>query len=163
MNSIVVGCIIAALLFGGGVYIGRVTAQLSVAENTIAQTQTAAAGTAHNIARRNAADAEQQQSMLAFHRGVTKDEVQSYVLLDRVAQHFDRLREQPTHTEPAATTIAAGSCRAERAETRRLSGQLRTALERFRGEAERANQYTRLLNECIGQLDRDRSLMQDYK
>lgn len=153
----------AALLFAGGFWAGSIYVAYSEAKEDIAAKDVGAANTAHNIKVKAGADEQQQDSVLVYRKGVGADDIRTGVLLDSVLRHFDGLRDDSSTAEQPAPAATGNACGVEREEARRLSRQLRSTLEKYGAEANRANQYTRLLNECIGQAERDRKLEAEYR
>ena len=157
------GLIVAVIIFAGGFGAGRMSASYAEAQKDIVAKDAGAENTAHNIQVKAAGDEQQQDRILVYRKGVETDDNRADVLLDSVLRHFDGLRDNASTTEQSAPTATGNSCGVEREEARRLSRQLRSTLEKYGAEANRANQYTRLLNECIGQLEGDRKLESLYR
>lgn len=111
--------------------------------------------TAHNIALQERASVTQMDSIGDYHRGTDYDAHRALDLVERMRVNFDNVQQRTTDTATAKImhTVAADTCRTERAEARRLSRQLRTALEQYGREAGRADATGRLLNLCVADLN----------
>lgn len=98
-----------------------------------------------------------------YAKDIQSDTARTDELLNRVMQHFDRMHEPtvPASGNPEATA-PADTCASERAKASKLSGQLRDTLKQYGSEARRADENTRLLNECIDQLVSDRNVWNQY-
>ncbi|HAX5209111.1 TPA: hypothetical protein JZG45_003963 [Escherichia coli] len=118
---------------------------------------------AENISVLTASIDTQRERESNYAKDIQSDTTRTDELLNRVMQHFDRVHESALPAskdhEAAAPT---DTCVSERAKTRRLSGQLRSTLEQYGSEARRADENTRLLNECINQLVTDRNVWNQY-
>lgn len=98
-----------------------------------------------------------------YAKDIQSDTTRTDELLNRVMQHFDRVHESALPaSENHEATAPADTCVSERAKARRLSGQLRDTLKQYGSEARRADENTRLLNECIDQLVSDRNVWNQY-
>ena len=157
------GVVIAIGLLAASFTAGNMLASYAGARKLIAEQEVGAANTAHNIEAKAAADVRQQDSILSYHKGVEADDVRTKELLSSMLVNADWVCNSTCPAEHTAPAAPRNTCGAERKEVARLSGQLRSTLEKYGAEANRANQYTRLLNECIGQLYRDRELDAAYR
>lgn len=137
--------------------------QLVVATDAAQTANNGLANTAHNITVKADADIAQQDDVQKYNEGVRSDTARTDELLGRVMHHFDSVRDATQTSEPASHAASGDTCGVEKQEARRLSGQLRTALEQFGYEAGRADNNTRLLNQCISQLYRDRAVQTGYQ
>ncbi|WP_274371514.1 hypothetical protein [Morganella morganii] len=119
---------------------------------------------ATNIGLRREADDRQQISIGEYQDGKKSDTIRTKALLDRVLNHFDRM-QQPAGTEKAEVTDPshADTCRTERDKAGELSRQLRSTLEKYGREAQRADENTRLLNLCITDLKAKEKLLSSYQ
>lgn len=163
MRNLIVGGIVVALIFCAGMWVGRVSVQLVVATDAAQMANTGLANTGHNIMVKADADIAQQDDVQRYNDGVRSDTTRTDELLGRVMHHFDSVRDSAQTSEPASNAASGDTCGVEKREVRRLSGQLRTALEQSGHEASRANDNTRLLNQCIRQLYRDRAVQTGYQ
>lgn len=98
-----------------------------------------------------------------YAKDIQSDTTRTDELLNRVMQHFDRVHKSALPaSENHEATAPADTCVSERTKARRLSGQLRDTLKQYGSEARRADENTRLLNECIDQLVSDRNMWNQY-
>lgn len=164
MKNIAIALIALAVSFAAGWLTGGVLHDNQQMKGQITGQQLDEKDVATNIGLRHQADDHQQINIGEYQEGKKSDTIRTEALLDRVLNHFDRM-QQPTGT--TKTEVAdpghADTCRTERDKAGELSRQLRSTLERYGREAQRADENTRLLNLCIIDLKAKEKLLENYR
>lgn len=164
MKNIAIALIALAVSFAAGWWASGTLHDNRQMKGQIAGQQQDEKDIATNIGLRREADDRQQISIGEYQDGKKSDTIRTEALLDRVLNHFDRM-QQPAGTEKAEVTDPAhtGTCRTERDKAGELSRQLRSTLEKYGREAQRADENTRLLNLCITDLKAKEKLLSSYQ
>ncbi|CAM7065697.1 hypothetical protein [Morganella morganii] len=164
MKNIAIALIALAVSFAAGWFAGSTLHDNRQMKGQIAGQQQDEKDVATNIELRRGADDRQQISIGEYQDGKKSDTIRTEALLDRVLNHFDRM-QQPAGTEKAevADPGNADTCRTERDKAGELSRQLRSTLEKYGREAQRADENTRLLNLCIIDLKAKEKLLESYR
>ena len=164
MRNIITGGALIALVFTVGYFAGVTHEQLKVARNKNSVAQQGLNRMAENATILTTSLNAQRDRETSYAKNIQSDTARTEALLNRVMRHFDSVRDAATHTgNHGEVPATADTCTSERAEARRLSGQLRDALGQYGSEARRADENTRLLNECIIQLEEDRVVWNKYQ
>ncbi|MER1911486.1 hypothetical protein [Proteus mirabilis] len=164
MKNIAIALIALAVSFAAGWWASSTLHDNRQMKGQIAGQQQDEKDVATNIELRRVADDRQQVSIGEYQDGKKSDTIRTEALLDRVLNYFDRM-QQPTGTEKAeaADPGHADTCRTERNKAGELSRQLRSTLEKYGREAQRADENTRLLNLCIIDLKAKEKLLGNYR
>lgn len=164
MKNIAIALIALAVSFAAGWWASSTLHDNRQMKGQIAGQQQDEKDVATNIELRREADERQQVSIGEYQDGKKSDTIRTEALLDRVLNHFDRM-QQPAGTEKAeaADPGHADTCRTERDKAGELSRQLRSTLEKYGREAQRADENTRLLNLCIIDLKAKEKLLENYR
>ncbi len=164
MRNIAIALIALAVSFAAGWWASSTLHDNRQMKGQIAGQQQDEKDVATNIELRREADDRQQVSIGEYQDGKKSDTIRTEALLDRVFNHFDRM-QQPAGTEKAevADPGHADTCRTERYKAGELSRQLRSTLEKYGREAQRADENTRLLNLCIIDLKAKEKLLENYR
>ncbi|EPL1175769.1 hypothetical protein K7419_002908 [Morganella morganii] len=164
MKNIAIALIALAVSFTAGWWTSSILHDNWQMKGQIAGQQQDEKDVATNIELRREADERQQVSIGEYQDGKKSDTIRTEALLDRVLNHFDRM-QQPAGTEKAevADPGYANTCRTERDKAGELSRQLRSTLEKYGREAQRADENTRLLNLCITDLKAKEKLLENYR
>lgn len=164
MKNIAIALIALAVSFAAGWWASSTLHDNRQMKGQIAGQQQDEKDVATNIELRREADDRQQISIGEYQDGKKSDTIRTEALLDRVLNHFDRM-QQPAGTEKAEVTDPghADTCRIERDKAGELSRQLRSTLEKYGREAQRADENTRLLNLCIIDLKAKEKLLESYR
>lgn len=164
MKNIAIALIVLAVSFAAGWWASSTLHANRQMKGQIAGQQQDEKDVAANIELRREADDRQQVSIGEYQDGKKSDTIRTEALLDRVLNHFDRM-QQPVGTEKAEVTDPghADTCRTERDKAGELSRQLRSTLEKYGREAQRADENTRLLNLCIIDLKAKEKLLENYR
>lgn len=164
MKNIVIALIALAVSFAAGWFTSGTLHDNRQMKGQISGHQQDEKDIATNIELRRDADEQQQISIGKYQDGKKSDTTRTEALLDRVLNHFDRM-QQPAGAEKAevANPSHANTCRTERNEVSELSRQLRSTLEKYGREAQRADENTRLLNLCIIDLKAKEALLSSYQ
>ncbi|OBU04852.1 hypothetical protein [Morganella psychrotolerans] len=164
MKNTAMALIALAVSFSAGWWTGGVLYDNRQMKGQITGQQLDEKDMATNIELRHQADDHQQVNVGEYQEGKKSDTIRTEALLDRVLNHFDRMQQ------PAGTTKAevadpgyTDTCRTERDKAGELSRQLRSTLERYGREAQRADENTRLLNLCIIDLKAKEKLLESYR
>ncbi|MEM8111791.1 hypothetical protein Q4S27_22075 [Morganella morganii subsp. sibonii] len=164
MRNIAIALIALAVSFAAGWWASSTLHDNRQMKGQIAAQQQDEKDVATNIELRREADDRQQVSIGEYQDGKKNDTIRTDVLLGRVLNHFDRM-QQPAGTTKAEVTDPghADTCRTERNKAGELSRQLRSTLEKYGREAQRADENTRLLNLCIIDLKAKEKLLESYR
>lgn len=164
MKNIAIALIALAVSFAAGWWASSILHDNRQMKGQIAGQQQDEKDVATNIELRREADERQQVSIGEYQDGKKSDTIRTEALLDRVLNHFDRM-QQPAGTEKAevADPGHADTRRIERDKAGELSRQLRSTLEKYGREAQRADENTRLLNLCIIDLKAKEKLLENYR
>lgn len=163
MRNIIAGGMLIALAFTAGYFTGVTHEQLKVTDSANSIMQQGLNNVTEDITVLTAALDAQRDRESKYAKDIQSDTARTEELLNRVMQHFDRVYDPPLPAREDRETPPSGdTCTPERAEARKLSGQLRETLEQYGNEARRADENTRLLNECIAQLALDRDVWNQY-
>lgn len=164
MKNIAIALIALVVSFAAGWWASSTLHDNRQMKGQIAGQQQYEKDVATNIELRREADERQQVSIGEYQDGKKSDTIRTEDLLDRVLNHFDRM-QQPAGTEKAevADPGHADTCRTERDKAGELSRQLRSTLEKYGREAQRADENTRLLNLCIIDLKAKEKLLENYR
>lgn len=164
MKNIAIALIALAVSFAAGWWASSTLHDNRQMKGQIAGQQQDEKDVATNIELRRVADDRQQVSIGEYQDGKKSDTIRTEALLDRVLNHFDRM-QQPAGTEKAevADPGHADTFRIERDKAGELSRQLRSTLEKYGREAQRADENTRLLNLCIIDLKAKEKLLENYR
>lgn len=164
MKNIAIALIALAVSFAAGWWAGSILHDNRQMKGQITGQQLDEKDVATNIELRHQADDHQQVNIGEYQEGKKSDTIRTEALLDRVLNHFDRM-QQPTGTTKAETADPGytDTCRTERDKAGELSRQLRSTLERYGREAQRADENTRLLNLCIIDLKAKEKLLENYR
>ncbi|KJF78999.1 hypothetical protein UA45_02195 [Morganella morganii] len=164
MRNIAIALIALAVSFSAGWWASSTLHDNRQMKGQIAGQQQDEKDVAINIELRRDADERQQVSIGEYQDGKKSDTIRTEALLDRVLNHFDRM-QQPTGIEKAeaADPGHADTCRIERDKAGELSRQLRSTLEKYGREAQRADENTRRLNLCIIDLKAKDTLLSSYQ
>lgn len=164
MKNIAIALIALAVSFAAGWWASSTLHDNRQMKGQIAGQQQDEKDVATNIKLRRDADDRQQVSIGEYQDGKKSDTIRTDALLDRVLNHFDRM-QQPAGTAKAevADPGYADTCRTERNKAGELSRQLRSTLEKYGREAQRADENTRLLNLCIIDLKAKEKLLESYR
>lgn len=163
MKNIAIALIALAVSFAAGWLTGGVLHDNRQMKGQITGHQLDEKDVVTNIELRHQADDRQQINIGEYQEGKKSDTIRTDALLDRVFNHFDRM-QQPTGTAKAEVTDPGytDTCRTERDKAGELSRQLRSTLEKYGREAQRADENTRLLNLCIIDLKAKEKLLENY-
>ncbi|WP_421655640.1 hypothetical protein [Morganella morganii] len=164
MKNIAIALFALAVSFAAGWWASSTLHDNRQMKGQIAGKQQDEKDVATNIELRREADERQQVSIGEYQDGKKSDTIHTEALLDRVLNHFDRM-QQPAGNEKAevADPGYAYTCRTERDKAGELSRQLRSTLEKYGREAQRADENTRLLNLCIIDLKAKEKLLENYR
>lgn len=164
MKNIAIALFALAISFSAGWWASSTLHDNRQMKGQIAGKQQDEKDVATNIELRREADERQQVSIGEYQDGKKSDTIRTEALLDRVLNHFDRM-QQPAGNEKAEVTDPghADTCRTERDKAGELSRQLRSTLEKYGREAQRADENTRLLNLCIIDLKAKEKLLENYR
>ena len=164
MKNIAIALIALAVSFAAGWWASSTLHDNRQMKGQIAGQQQDEKDVATNIELRREADDRQQVSIGEYQDGKKSDTIRTEALLDRVLNHFDRM-QQPAGTAKAeaADPGHTDTCRTERDKAGELSRQLRSTLEKYGREAQRADENTRLLNLCIIDLKAKETLLSSYQ
>jgi hypothetical protein len=163
MRNIIAGGVLIALTFTAGYVAGVTHEQLKITDSANSIMQQGLNHVAEDITVFTTSMDTQRNREAEYAKNIQTDITRTEVLLNRVMQYFDRMYDPSLSARENRETPASGdTCTPERAEARKLSGQLRETLEQYGNEARRANENTRLLNECIAQLALDHEVWNQY-
>ncbi|MEX9688162.1 hypothetical protein AB7Y06_03730 [Providencia rettgeri] len=164
MNKVITALIALTLSFAAGFMTSGIFSDNQQMTKQIAGKQEDEKDLAFNIDQRKQADAEQQNRVVIYNEQKERATMRTDDLLKRVLNHFDSVQYEASATETKVDgTINADTCRAERAKASELSRQLRSTLEVYGRESNRADENTRALNLCIADLAAKEKLLESYR
>lgn len=164
MNKVITALIALAVSFAAGFMTSGIFSDNKQMTKQIAGHQEDEKDLAFNIDQRKQADEEQQNRVVIYNEQKERATMRTDDLLKRVLNHFDSVQFEAGTTEAKTDgTINADTCRAERAKASELSRQLRSTLEIYGRESNRADENTRALNLCITDLAAKEKLLESYR
>ncbi|MEX9744548.1 MULTISPECIES: hypothetical protein [Providencia] len=164
MNKVITALIALTLSFAAGFMTSGIFSDNQQMTKQIAGKQEDEKDLAFNIDKRKQADEEQQNRVVIYNEQKERATMRTDDLLKRVLNHFDSVQFEASATETKTDgTINADTCRTERAKASELSRQLRSTLEVYGRESNRADENTRALNLCITDLAEKEKLLNSYR
>lgn len=164
MKKVAIALIALALSFAAGFMTSGIFSDNQQMTKQIAGQQEDEKDLALNIDQRKQADEEQQNRVVIYNEQKERATMRTDDLLKRVLNHFDSVQFETSATETKTDgAIDADTCRTERAKASELSRQLRSTLEIYGRESNRADENTRALNLCIAELAEKEKLLNSYR
>ncbi|ENG4185658.1 hypothetical protein ABT230_002450 [Providencia rettgeri] len=164
MNKVITALIALTLSFAAGFMTSGIFSDNQQMTKQIAGKQEDEKDLAFNIDKRKQADEEQQNRVVIYNEQKERATMRTDALLERVLNHFDSVQYEDSATETKTDgTINTDTCRAERTKASELSRQLRSTLEVYGRESNRADENTRALNLCITDLAAKEKLLESYR
>lgn len=164
MNKVITALIALTISFAAGFMTSGIFSDNQQMTKQIAGQQEDEKDLAFNIDQRKQADEEQQNRVVIYNEQKERATMRTDDLLERVLNHFDSVQYETSTTEAKTDgTINTDTCRAEREKASELSRQLRSTLEVYGRESNRADENTRALNLCITDLAAKEKLINSYR
>ncbi|MBC5790629.1 hypothetical protein [Providencia sp. JUb39] len=164
MKRIAIALIALAISFAAGFMTSGIFSDNQQMTKQIAGKQEDEKDLAFNLDQRKQADEEQQNRVVIYNEQKERATMRTDALLERVLNHFDGMQYEASATETKTDSADnSDTCRTERAKASELSRQLRSTLEVYGRESNRADENTRVLNLCITDLAAKEKLLESYR
>ncbi|MDD9340787.1 MAG: hypothetical protein PV362_14310 [Providencia heimbachae] len=164
MKKVAIALIALALSFAAGFMTSGIFSDNQQMTKQITGQQEDEKDLAFNLDQRKQADEDQQNRVVIYNEQKERATMRTDALLERVLNHFDGVQLEASTTETKTDgAINADTCRTERTKASELSRQLRSTLEVYGRESNRADENTRALNLCIIDLAAKEKLLESYR